>query len=242
MEADYRFDLPFYEGPLDLLLYLVKKEEVDIYDIPIEKITTQYVEYIETFKTLNIGLAAEFIVMAANLMYIKSRMLLPKHQQPPEDDADEDDPRWDLIRQLIEYKKFKDAADKLGEAEAAQQEIFGHTPEKIQMAKDEERPLADVNMFDLIKAFQNILDRFDKGDLGEVFDDRFTVADKIQFITDLIPPGESRPFSSLFEGAASKGEVIVTFLAMLELMKINSLKITQDKLLGDIMLFRNENE
>ena len=113
MEADYKVKLEVFEGPLDLLLYLIKQDEIDIYDISLERITRQYLEYLQAFKELNIELAGEFIVMAANLIYLKSRSLLPIDQQPPEEDAEEDDPRWDLIRQLIEYKKFKEAAAQL---------------------------------------------------------------------------------------------------------------------------------
>jgi len=113
-ESDYKVKLEIFEGPLDLLLYLIKKDEIDIYDVTIERITKQYLDYVDTFKMLNVELASEFIVMAANLMYIKSRELLPKVQQPPDEEADEDDPRWELIRQLVEYKKFKDAAQFLG--------------------------------------------------------------------------------------------------------------------------------
>jgi segregation and condensation protein A len=113
MEADYKVKLDVFEGPLDLLLYLIKQDEIDIYDISLERITGQYLEYLQAFKELNIELAGEFVVMAANLIYLKSRSLLPVDQQPPEEDAGEDDPRWELIRQLIEYKKFKEAAAEL---------------------------------------------------------------------------------------------------------------------------------
>src|SRR5213079_3208759 len=113
METDYKVKLEIFEGPLDLLLYLIKQDEIDIHEISLERITQQYLEYLQAFKELNIDLAGEFIVMAANLIYLKSRSLLPADQQPPEEDAEEDDPRWDLIRQLIEYKKFKDAASEL---------------------------------------------------------------------------------------------------------------------------------
>src|SRR5919109_2921078 len=113
METDYKVKLEIFEGPLDLLLYLIKRDEIDIYDISLERITRQYLEYIEAFKELNIDLAGEFVVMAANLIYLKSRSLLPADQQPPEEDAEETDPRWELIRQLIAYKKFKDAAAEL---------------------------------------------------------------------------------------------------------------------------------
>lgn len=241
LEHLYKVELDVFEGPMDLLLYLIKKDEIDIYDIPIESITKQYMAYLETFKMLNIGLAGEFLVMAANLCYIKSRMMLPKHVQPPEEDADEEDPRWDLIRQLIEYKKFKEAARKLGDKEARQQDHFQRVPEKIESDKDEKRPLSDdVGIFDLIKAFQNILDRFQDEGLGEIVDDHYTVSDKIDHLLSSIEPGGSVRFSSLFERATSKNEMIVTFLAVLELMKLNYFRVRQEVILGDIELQRNE--
>src|SRR6267143_3548398 len=124
MEIDYKVKLDIFEGPLDLLLYLIKQDEIDICDISLERITSQYLEYLQAFKELNIDLAGEFVVMAANLIYLKSRSLLPIDQQPPEEDAEEDDPRWDLIRQLIEYKKFKEAAAELHLRELEQERIF----------------------------------------------------------------------------------------------------------------------
>src|SRR2546422_4024102 len=125
MEADYKVKLEVFEGPLDLLLYLIKKEEVDIYDIPIERITNQYMEYLTLMQMLNLEVAGEFLVMAATLMYIKSRMLLPSDQQVTDSEAEGgEDPRWELIRQLVEYKKFKDAAVQLGQREEEQSRIF----------------------------------------------------------------------------------------------------------------------
>src|SRR6202047_4352967 len=124
METDYKVRLEIFEGPLDLLLYLIKRDEIDIYDISIERITKQYLEYLQAFKELNIDIAGEFIVMAANLIYLKSRSLLPVDQQPPDEEAAEDDPRWDLIRQLIEYKKFKEAAAQLHVRALQQGRIF----------------------------------------------------------------------------------------------------------------------
>src|SRR5207248_6124161 len=123
METDYKVKLEVFEGPLDLLLYLIKRDEIDIYDISIERITRQYLEYLQAFKELKIDIAGEFVVMAANLIYLKSRSLLPLDQQPPEEDAEEDDPRWDLIRQLIEYKKFKEAAAQLHDRALEQERI-----------------------------------------------------------------------------------------------------------------------
>ena len=124
MESEYKVKLEIFEGPLDLLLFLIKRDEIDIYDISLERITRQYLEYLEAFKELNIDLACEFVVMAANLIYLKSRSLLPVDQQPPEEDAEEDDPRWELIRQLIEYKKFKEAAAQLHVRELEQERMF----------------------------------------------------------------------------------------------------------------------
>src|SRR6201993_3262837 len=124
METDYKVRLEIFEGPLDLLLYLIKSDEIDIYEISLERLTRQYLEYLQAFKELNIDIAGEFIVMAANLIYMKSRSLLPVDQQPPDEEAEEDDPRWDLIRQLIEYKKFKEAAAELHLRELEQERIF----------------------------------------------------------------------------------------------------------------------
>jgi len=240
MEHQYKVELEIFEGPLDLLLYLIKRDEIDVYDISIERITQQYMAYLDTFKMLNIGLAGEFLVMAANLCYIKSRMMLPKHVQPPEEDADEEDPRWDLIRQLIEYKKFKEAATYLGRKEAEQLDHFKHKPDKIETGGDDERPLSeDVGIFDLIRAFQNILDRFQDEGLGEIVDDKFTVSDKINHLLETVAPGESISFTSLFSEASSKNELIVTFLALLELMKLNHFKVRQKEALGEIELERN---
>ncbi len=242
LQDDYKVHLEIFEGPLDLLLYLAKKDEVDIHDVSIDRIAKQYLEYIDSFQMLNIGLASEFVVMAANLIYIKSRSLLPKHQQPPEEDAEDEDPRWDLIRQLIEYKKFKDAAGFLQSRAEHRQDFFGNNPEEIKADQEVERPLADVGIFDLIRAFQTVVRRFENSTaVGEVFDDQFTVSDKIDHLLHIVPSGGSIRFSALFEGAGSKGEVIVTFLALLELMKLNHFTVRQDSLLGEIELHRNEN-
>jgi segregation and condensation protein A len=236
---EYKVHLEIFEGPLDLLLYLIKKDEVDIQAISIERITRQYLDYINTFKLLNIDLASEFIVMAANLMYMKSRTLLPRGEQPPELEAEEDDPRWDLIRQLIEYKKFKDAAGFLSLCAIAQEGRFGHFPEPQENATSAPAPLAEVSIFDLIRAFQNVLKRFEEShDFGDIIDDRFTVSDKIDFLLDQFAPGETKGFEDLFQSATTKAEVIVTFLALLELMKLNQFVVRQINLLGSIAIER----
>src|SRR5437879_11424156 len=150
MDTDYKVKLEIFEGPLDLLLYLIKKDEIDIYDIPIERITKQYLEYMDLFKILDLDVAGEFVVMAANLIYIESRSLLPVSQQPPDEMAEEDDPRWELVRQLLEYKKFKDAAATLQQRELARENLFARTSEKPGFAS--ERPIGEVSIFDLINA------------------------------------------------------------------------------------------
>jgi segregation and condensation protein A len=237
--TDYKVRLEIFEGPLDLLLYLIKRDEVDIQSISIERITRQYLDYINTFKLLNIDLASEFIVMAANLMYLKSRTLLPRTDQPPEEDAEEDDPRWELIRQLIEYKKFKDAAGFLSLREMEQEGRFAHQPDAAELPEEEPAALAQVSIFDLIRAFQNVLKRFEEShDFGDIIDDRFTVSDKIEMLMDHFQPGESRRFDELFQSATTKSEVIVTFLALLELMKLNQFVVRQSDLLGEIVIER----
>lgn len=238
--ADYKVKLEIFEGPLDLLLYLIKKDEIDIQNIAILRITDQYLAYIDTFKILNIDLASEFIVMAANLMYIKSRTLLPKSERPPEEDIEEDDPRWELIRQLIEYKKFKDAAGDLAIRASEQENYFVSHPNEVpEGPAPDSPPLAEVSIFDLIRAFQGVLKRFeDAHDLGDIVDDRFTVSDKIEFLLQELRAGQRISFKSLFASATTKGEVIVTFLAVLELMKMNQFTVAQDHLLGDIEIER----
>ncbi|MDX1680200.1 MAG: segregation/condensation protein A [Akkermansiaceae bacterium] len=238
---DYKVRLEIFEGPLDLLLYLIKKDEVDIQAISIERITHQYLDYINTFKLLNIDIASEFIVMAANLMYLKSRTLLPKSEQPPEEDAEEDDPRWELIRQLIEYKKFKDAAGFLSQKEIEQEGSFAHQPDAADQPSDEPTELAEASIFDLIRAFQNVLKRFEEPEsLSDIIDDRYTVSEQIDMLMKRIAPGESLAFEALFEDASTKSEVITTFLALLELMKLHQFLVVQNQLLGDIVIERRK--
>ncbi|MBB5039047.1 segregation/condensation protein A [Prosthecobacter dejongeii] len=238
-DKDYKVKLEIFEGPLDLLLYLIKKDEIDIYDVSIGRITKQYLDYINTFKMLNIEVASEFIVMAANLMYLKSRELLPQTQQPPDEDADEEDPRWELIRQLVEYKKFKDVAQFLGTQEVKADEFFATTPELPDLSAPAPDVVGQVGIFDLIRAFQKVLKRFENStDIREIVSDRYSVADKIEHLLEAIPMGERVRFDSLFSSAASRVEVIVTFLAMLELMKLNHLMVEQEQMLGDIVVIR----
>ena len=239
MNQDYKVKLEVFEGPLDLLLFLIKRDEIDIYDIPIEHITRQYLEYIEAFKELDLDVAGEFVVMAAHLILIKSRSLLPVHQQGEEETEEEADPRWELVRQLLEYKKFKDAAAHLGEREAHQSALFGRVPETPEF--ESERPLSEVSIFDLINAFQKVLRRVNKAeDLREIFEENYTVSDKIDFVLKMTASRTALKFSELFATAASRTEMVVTLLALLELIRLKQIGITQHEPFGEIELTRRE--
>ena len=234
MTTDYKVKLEIFEGPLDLLLYLIKRDELDIYDISIERITRQYLEYLQAFKELNIDVAGEFIVMAANLLYIKSRSLLPVDQQPPEEEAEEDDPRWELIRQLIEYKKFKEAAAQLHDRALEQENTFVRggisTSEGV-------RPLflGEVGIFQLINAFQNVIKRVEaREELQQIFGENYTVSDKIETILARVSEGGALKFSELFAEMASRVEIVVTFLALLELIRLKQVRAIQPGQFGEI--------
>ena len=240
---DYKVKLEVFEGPLDLLLYLIKRDEVDIYEISIERIARQYLEYIEAFQVLNIDIAGEFIVMAANLLYIKSRTLLPKDQQMAEEDADEDDPRWELIRQLIEYKKFKEAASHLRTREAMQELLFPRFPATPELVPAGNLLIEEVGIFDLINAFQKILKRLESTrneDLREIFEENFTVSDKIDFLLRVISEGVPVRFEECFADVASRAEIVVTFLALLELIRLKQLRVRQENPLEEIWIERAE--
>jgi segregation and condensation protein A len=234
METDYKVKLEVFEGPLDLLLYLIKRDEVDIYEISIERITRQYLEYLQAFRELKIDIAGEFIVVAANLIYLKSRSLLPLDQQPPEEDAEEDDPRWDLIRQLIEYKKFKEAASQLHDRALEQERIFTRDGGSAAMS-DAPLPLHEVGIFQLIHAFQEVIKRVEaRENLGEIFAERFSVSDKIEKILQRVSEGAPVRFSELFGQVASRVEIVVTFLALLELIRLNQVRALQRKMFDEI--------
>jgi segregation and condensation protein A len=234
METDYKVKLDVFEGPLDLLLYLIKQDEIDIYDISLERITSQYLEYLQAFRELNIELAGEFIVMAANLIYLKSRSLLPVDQQPPAEDAEEDDPRWDLIRQLIEYKKFKEAAAELHQRELEQERIFAREGALAPRFQEPLR-LGDVGIFQLINAFQIVIKRLEaRQDVQEIFSEVYSVSEKIDTILQRVAAGAPIRFSDLFGATVSRLEVVVTFLALLELIRLKQVRAIQKNIFEEI--------
>lgn len=235
MESNYKVKLEVFEGPLDLLLFLIKRDEIDIYDISIERITRQYLDYLQAFKELKIDIAGEFVVMAANLIYLKSRSLLPADQQPPEEDAEEDDPRWDLIRQLIEYKKFKEAAVQLHVRELEQEGIFTRDAGPVDSFTEGPLRLGEVGIFQLINAFQNVIKRVEaREDLREIFGEHFTVSEKIDLILRRLAGDTRLRFSDLFAAVASRVEIVVTFLALLELIRLKQVRATQSNAFGEI--------
>jgi len=234
METDYKVKLEVFEGPLDLLLYLIKQDEIDIYDISLGRITSQYLEYLQAFKELNIELAGEFIVMAANLIYLKSRSLLPVDQQPPAEDAEEDDPRWDLIRQLIEYKKFKEAAAELHQRELEQELIFAREG-ALAPPLPEPLRLGDVGIFQLINAFQTVIKRVEaRQDVQDIFSEVYSVSEKIDTILQRVAAGAPIRFSDLFGATVSRVEVVVTFLALLELIRLKQVRAIQKNIFEEI--------
>jgi segregation and condensation protein A len=233
---EYKVSLEVFEGPLDLLLYLIKKDEVDIYDIPIGRITTQYMEYLELMKILNLEIAGDFIVMAATLMVIKSRLLLPDEERGPVEEDDEDDPRWDLVRQLVEYKKFKDAAGFLGHLEEVQENVFSREGEHVELGARPEIGMSDVSIFDLISALNLALERVPKEELNEIFAEQFTVSDKVDYLLTMTKSGKPLTLGRLFRGMRSRVEIVCTFLAVLELIKLNRLSARQDNHFDEIVI------
>jgi len=241
--AEYKVQFEVFEGPLDLLLYLIKKEEVDIYEVNLTRLATQFIEYIDLMRVFDLEVAGEFLVMASTLMYIKSRELLPVDQQVAVEGEDEsEDPRWELIRQLVEYKKFKDAAAQLQTLEARQENIFPRLPGKLELENTAPPPKPDVSIFDLLNAVNSVLKRFGQRDGGSaIFEDKWTVSEKIEFILRAIAERGSVRFSELFETAASRSEVVCTFLALLELIRLKQLVCAQGEAFGEIEIRRAEN-
>jgi len=238
--AEYKVKFEVFEGPLDLLLYLIKKEEVDIYEVNLTKLATQFIEYIEMMREFDLEVAGEFLVMASTLMYIKSRELLPVDLRTETDGEDEgEDPRWELIRQLVAYKKFKDAAAQLQTLETRQEGVFPRVPGKLEFEDATPAPRPDVSIFDLLNAVNGVLKRFTKReDLRDIFEDKWTVSEKIEFIVRILAERGRALFSELFEGVTSRTEIVVTFLALLELIRLKQIVVAQSEAFGEIELRR----
>jgi segregation and condensation protein A len=233
---DYKVQLEVFEGPLDLLLYLIKKEEVDIYNIPIERITTQYMEYLSLMRMLDLNIAGEFIVMAATLMMIKSRMLLPVEERPELEEEEGEDPRWDLVRQLIEYKKFKDAAGRLEEIAYERENVFALGGPNVVLELEPDVGMQDVSLFDLITAFREVLKSARPEEIREIYGENFTVADQLEKILRRVAAERAVRFADMFHPQASRHEVICTFLALLELIRLRQVDVKQKERFGEITI------
>lgn len=242
----YQISLPIFEGPFDLLFHLIEKNEVDIYDIPIAHITAQYLDYIQTMQKMDLDVASEFLVMAANLVAIKAKMLLPKLPKETAEQESEIDPRDELVERLLEYKKFKCVADHLKEREKSWERVYTRPNEDEMYLQffSEENPLEGIEMINLMDALKDVLDRLDEKEfVGEVQREEFSIRDKMKEINRrLVFQPNGIVFKELFRGRTTRVEVVVTFLALLELIKLRRIQVYQSKLFGEIMIYRRVEE
>jgi segregation and condensation protein A len=231
----YQVKLEIFEGPLDLLLHLIKKNEVEVYDIPVARITEQYLEYVHLMSDMNLDVAGEYLVMAATLTHIKSRMLLP----PSESDAEDpdEDPRADLVQQLVEYQRYRGAALALGDRPVLTRDVFRREPEVPERNDGDGVRLRDVTLADLLEAFRDVLERSLRESFHEIVTEEISVAECIEVILRRLTIDGPLRFRDLFAGAPSRRRLVATFLALLELVKGQAIRARQDEELGDIMLF-----
>ena len=229
--------LPIFQGPLDLLLFLIKKNEIDIYDIPIESVTRQYLEILNSMEKVDLELTGEFFVMAATLMLIKSRLLLPKQLQPEfEEEKEEEDPRWELVQQLIEYKRLKEQAEELGILISQSNDLIQRNVQENPTPK-ENRRLKDTDRMEIWNIFNKVLQRLaEKIVVGEIHEEQISVAEQMSFILKTIATQPQFLFTNLFrEKQISINKLIATFLALLELTRLNKLHLEQAENFGDIL-------
>jgi segregation and condensation protein A len=230
----YKVKLSMFEGPLDLLLYLIRKEEVSIYDIPIARITEQYLEYLRAMQGLDIGVAGEFLVMAATLIYIKTQMLLPRDPDAPEEEIE--DPRADLVYQLLDHQKFKGVANVLHQR--AMMEAAAFT--RASMESDAENPEVAATVFQLFEVFKEAMDRRRAISEIEIARDEMTMSEKIAEIKLLLNDSTEVSARTLFDRARSRREMVLVFLAVLELVKGLVIRLTQSEIFGDIVIMKRE--
>jgi len=235
----YKLHLDIFEGPLDLLLYLIKKNDLDICDIPIKEITEQYMQYIELMKVLDLEIVGDFLVMAATLMQIKSKMLLPPD---PAEETIEEDPRDELVRRLQEYKKFKEIAEQLKTKEQERQDYFPRgidEEQKKELEEDAKEVYFEANLFDLINAFTDALNKLEEEPVYKITEENFTVEDKIHEILHTLVEVSRVQLSLIFSRARSKLEMIVSFMAVLELIRLKEIRVLQKRLFSDIDVVLN---
>ena len=239
-EQAYEVKLEAFTGPMDLLLHLIRKQKVNIYDIPIALIARQYLEYLSLMKTLNLSMAGEFLVMASTLLYIKSRTLLPKEEKIEAEDEEVIDPRSELVRQLIEYERFKEAAGTLVVRERLWQDSFTRDPLPVLKTPEEEEDIwtEDLQLFDLLSALQGVLDQAPTDTYVELSRENWTVEERIQVVMERLETEAAIPFVDLFEKQWSRPLIIVTFLGLLELVRMNLVRLFQEEWFGAIHVTR----
>lgn len=236
----YNIKLDVFEGPLDLLLHLIKENEMDIYDIPIATITEQYLDYLNLIQTFNLEVAGEYLVMASTLTYIKSRMLLPKHEREDEEGEEGEDPREELIAKLIEYKKYKEAALALRDREMAQSRVFTRPPSAEAPAEGD--LLLEVSVFELLKSFRKVLEGYGGPRKIAITLEEISVTDKINEIMSRLEGVDHLTFDALFETGRTRMEVVATFLALLEVIRLRLVKVHQARAGGQIIIMRAPEE
>jgi segregation and condensation protein A len=227
--SPYKVQVEVFEGPLDLLLHLIKKEDIDIYDIPISKLLEQYLDYLNLTHELNIDLAGEFLEMASELTYIKSKMLLPESEAEEEEGPD---PRADLVARLLEYQRYKMAAQALISKPLLGRDVFARPPMMVE--PETEESFIEADTLSLLSAFQDLLKRLPVEKFHEVRQPAMGVAERILELTEKLKGEKQAAFEDLFEGNSSRGDVVVTFLAILEMAKQKLLKIIQEKVFHKI--------
>jgi segregation and condensation protein A len=235
----YKFQLDMFEGPLDLLLYLIKKDEISIYDIPIAQITDQYIEYIEMMKMADLDGIGDFLVMAAELLRIKSKMLLPPD---PNEEGEPEDPRAELVRRIEEYQRIREAAEELRLRAEKRSDLFTRRLDEqavAELKEDSKEVFFEANLFDLITALSKALQSKPEKGQYEVVKEEFTVEEKVHLILHTLVERPRVLLTELFETAHSKMELIVTFMAVLELCRMKELVVVQKRLFSDIELVRN---
>ena len=229
MEDIIKIKIPVFEGPFDLLLHLIREHKIDIYDIPISVITSQYLEYIEIMKELNLEIAGDFLVMAATLIQIKSRMLLPPDEEAPSEE--QEDPRRDLVQRLLEYQRYKDAALDFRTKEDEWLKVFHREP--LSDEEEGELYLFDLSLFDLLDAFRKILEKA-PSEIVSITKETLTVKNRMSMIMEIIEEHEAVRFEDLFKEGITKIHLIVTFLALLELIRLGLARAYQEREFGNI--------
>jgi len=232
----YEVKLDIFEGPLDLLLYLIRKNELDIYNIPMALVTEQYLAHLEMMKALNLDLAGEYLVLAATLIHIKSRLLLPVEEGQGEGE-EETDPRAELVRQLLEYQAFKEVALNLDKRKLLDRDVFKRIQPVEEVPEEPEDPMVEVSLFELIEAFKKVVERMDKEELLEIDTERISLSDRINEILEELSQQKSLSFTDVLKASRTRKSIVYTLLAILELMKMRVIRAYQVDPFGPIRIF-----